>query len=200
MTLRPSTATLIGGAMLAAVLAPAGTAYAATVDVTDATSDVWESATGDGVYVASDEVNNLDVTSLKVRHLTNRIVVTAAYVELKREGVPLALMSRLRFDDGPVVMAQVDTFHRWSGDSVLHTKRDEINCGRFEHAIDYEANTVELNVPRGCVGGPRWVEVNYVSSGFVEDPDVESGYRSYRDNALNAGSSTGGWTDRVRRG
>ena len=197
MAMRSSTATLIGGAMLAAVLAPAGTAYAATVDVTDATSDVWENSQSNETYVASGEVDNLDVTSLEVRHLTNRIVVTAAYVELKRDGVPPAPISRLRFDDGPTVTIQVDTFNRWSGESVLYTKQGPVDCARFDHAIDYTANTVELSVPRGCVGGPRWVEVNYISQGFVKDGNE---YRGYRDNALTTGFGTGGWTERVRRG
>ncbi len=200
MAMRPSTTALLGGFLLAAVLTPSLTAYAATVDVTDATSDVWENFTNDGEYVPTELTDNLDVTSLEVRHLAKRIVVTAGYAELKKAGVPLVLSSRLRFDDGPAVTIMVDANPRWSGDGVLFGRRGPLDCGGFDHAIDYAANTVELSVPRKCVGGPTWVETNYVGLGYVEDSDAESGYRNYRDNALSDGSSQGGWTDKVRRG
>ena len=43
-----------------------------------------------------------------------------------------------------------------------------IRCAGFDHTIDYTANTVQLSVPRSCVGNPRWVEVNYVGLGNVD--------------------------------
>ena len=201
MAMRSLTTTLLGGAMLAAVLAPAGTAYAAGLTVTDGTADVWETSTNDGVYVASAQVDNVDVESLRVRHLTNRIVVNASYVELaKGDEVPLLVSTVLRFDDGPALTIMVDTYHRAAGDSVLYNRRGEVRCGGFDATIDYAADTVELSVPRNCVGGPRWVEANYVSLASVEDPETESGWVNYRDNALTTGSGAGGWTERVRRG
>ena len=201
MAMRSSITTLLGGAMLAAVLTPAGTAYAAGLTVTDGTAYVWES-TDQAEYVASAQVDNVDVQSLRVRHLANRIVVTASYVELVKDAdVTLVVSNVLRFDDGPAVTIMVDTFQKASGESVLYTRRGPVDCGGFDATIDYAADTVELVVPRTCVGTPRWVEANYVALGNAEG-ESEDGptYTNYRDNALTTGSGTGGWTERVRRG
>jgi hypothetical protein len=201
MVMRSLTTALIGGAVLAAFLAPAGTAYAAAVTIADETSDVWEDSAEDGAYVTSAQVTNVDVESLRVRHLANRIVVTADYVELaKGSDVPLGVTNRLRFDDGPALTISIDTFHKASGESALYNKRGPVECGGYDATIDYAADTVELIVPRRCVGNPRWVEANFVSQGSVESSDAENGYLTYRDNALSSESGAGGWTERVRRG
>lgn len=201
MAMRLSTATLLAGAVAASVLAPAGTAYAAGVAITDGTADVWVNSTSDGSYVASSEQTNVDVESLRVRHLTNRIVVVADYVELdKGSDLPLFVTNRLRFDDGPAVTVMVDTANVAAGESVLFTRRGPVECGGFDATVDYATDTVELIMPRKCVGSPRWVEANYVSQAYVESNEAESGYVGYVDNALSDGSGTGGWTERVRRG
>jgi hypothetical protein len=205
MTMSPRSAVLAGGAVLAAVFA-ATPAYADAVTVTDETADVWEavyhSDTDTTEFVSAGSVPNMDVESVRIRHLANRIVVKATYVELKREGVIFGGTSRLRFNDGPTVGFSLDTYNRWGGESVLYESGsgDPIRCGGFDHSIDYAANVVEVSIPRSCVGNPRWVEATYMATGNVEDDTVDGGYRNYRDNGLNAGHSfSGGFSERVRK-
>lgn len=205
MTMRSFTAAFLGGTVLAAVLAPTGAAYAASHTVDDSTEDVWEpvwNADTETVdYLAAGSVLNVDVDTVVVRHTARRIVVTTTYAELKRQEITLAVSSRMRFDDGPAVGMMVDTWGKWSGTSVLFKKSGApIECPGFDHAIDYAANTVELIVPRSCVGNPSWVEVNYVGLGNVEDPESESGYRNFEDTAHSAESGWNGWTERVKKG
>ena len=76
-----------------------------------------------------------------------------------------------------------------------------VKCGGLDHTVDYANDTVEFSVPRACVGEPRWVEAAYSGIGTAEE-QTEDGviYHNYRDNALNAGHTYNGWTQRVRRG
>src|SRR4051812_4526949 len=170
MTMASRSALLVGGAVLAA-LAAAMPAYADAVTTTDETADVWEavyhSDTDTTDYVNAGSVLNMDVESVRVRHLANRIVVKATYVELRREGVIFGASSRLRFNDGPTVGFSLDTYNRWGGESVLYESGsgDPIRCGGFDHSIDYATNVVEVSIPRTCVGNPRWVEASYMATG-----------------------------------
>ena len=205
MTMRSITAALLGGAVLAAVLAPTGAAYAASRSVDDGTGDVWEpvwnAETGTVANVEAGSVLNVDVDKVVVRHTARRIVVTTTYADLQKQEITLAASSRMRFDDGPAVGMMVDTWQKWSGETVLYKQSGmPIKCAGFDHAIDYTANTVQLSVPRSCVGDPRWVQVNYVGLGNVEDPESASGYRNYEDSAHHAGSGWNGWSNRVRKG
>lgn len=205
MTMRSITAALLGGTVLAAVLAPTGAAYAASRSVDDGTGDVWEpvwnAETETVDYFEAGSVLNVDVDKVVVKHTARRIVVTATYAELKKQDITLGASSRMRFDDGPAVGMYVDTWQKWSGETVLYKKSGmPIECAGFDHAIDYTANTVQLSVPRSCVGNPRWVEVNYVGLGNVEDPESETGYRTFEDSAHSANSGWNGWSDRVKKG
>ncbi len=205
MTMRSITAAFLGGTVLAALLAPTGAAYAASHTVDDATGDVWEpvwnSETETVDYLEAGSLLNVDVDKVVVVHTDRRIVVTTTYAELKKQEITLAPSSRMRFNDGPAVGMMVDTWSKWSGESVLYKKSGmPIRCAGFDHTIDYTANTVQLSVPRSCVGNPRWVEVNYVGLGNVEDPEVESGYRNYEDTAHTSASGWNGWSARVKRG
>jgi hypothetical protein len=203
MRLRTKTTAIVGGAILA-VIAPATAAHAGAITIDDETSDVWEilydEETQDETLVEAGSVDNVDVDSTRVRHLTNRIVLTTTYTDLTKQDIILGAIGDLRFDDAPAVGFYLDTYQDWSGETVLFKSRNgaPIDCGGFDHAIDYAANTVEFSIPRKCVGSPRWVEARYVGTANQEDEEV--GYRNWRDNALTSGSGTGGWSERVRRG
>ncbi len=205
MALRTKTTTLLGTAVLAAVLAPAASAYADSLKVDDETSDVWEAVWNEDTqsddYVEAGSVNNVDVTSLRVRHLANRIVVTATYAELNKGKVVLASTSTYKFNDGPTVGVMLDTYAKSSGETVMYTthRGKPVDCKGLDDTIDYDANTVELSIPRKCVGDPRWVQVGYVGTGSEEDSSSEFGYRNYRDNALDTGHTYNGATAKVAK-
>ena len=204
MKLRSTTSAVIGGTLLA-VLAPTAAAYADAISIDDDTSDVWESMyddeTGTESFVEAGSVLNVDVDKTRVRHLANRIVVTATYAELKKQDVILSPYGQLRFNDGPAVGFAVDTYRKWSGESVLYKvgSGDPINCAGFGVVIDYTANTVEVSTPRKCVGNPRWVEARYIATGNQEDPEAPSGYHNWHDSSLTAGSGVNGYSERVQK-
>src|SRR5688572_27392386 len=103
MTMRSITTALLG-ASLAAVLVPAGAAYAGSTTVQDEASDVWESVwnseTETEDMVEAGSVHNIDVDKLVVRHTARRIGLTATYEDLKKQEIVLGAASKLRFDDG----------------------------------------------------------------------------------------------------
>jgi hypothetical protein len=173
--------------------------------VGDQTSDVWEAqydtATDTTAYVPVGSVNNVDVQSLRVRHLANRIVLKATYVNLNKKQIVLGATGSLRFNDGPEVGFFLDTYYKWSGETVLFKtgSGDPISCSGFDHTIDYAADTVEVSIPRKCVGDPRWVRAAYLATGNKEDDTADGGYRNYRDNALSTGHGYAGYSARVRK-
>src|SRR3954452_16186665 len=123
MTMRPRSAAVLSGVVLAATFAASAPANADVVTVDDPTSDVWEAqydaATDTTTYVEAGSVANLDVQSLRVRHLANRIVLKATYAELNKKDVVLGASGTLRFNAGPEVGFSLDTYSKWSGESVL---------------------------------------------------------------------------------
>lgn len=206
MSLRPIKAGLLATAVLTAVLAPTGVASAGTITVDDGTGDVWEDIynqeTQTQEYAEAGSQFNVDVVSTVVRHTQYKVIIETSYADLKKQQVTFGTFNRLRFADGPRIVAAVDTFNAWRGASLLAKdgSGEPIKCGNLTHEIDYEANTVVLNIPRTCLGNPGWVEVNSFTAGNEEDPEASAGYRNYLDNALRAGPNDGGWTARVRKG
>lgn len=203
MNLRSIRTGLLTALTLTAVLASAGAASADSLVVDDATSDVWEDVydqeTQTQNYVESGSVLNVDVASTDVRHTAKKILITFTYAELKSKQVHFMTRTRLRFDDGPKVVAGVNAMDVWKGRAELAKDRsgEPISCDGLSRAIDYDLNTVELSIPRSCVGNPAWVELNSINNGY-EDVDGTSHY--YIDNVLRTGHSYDGWTDKVNKG
>lgn len=206
MFMRSYKAALLTGAVLAAVLAPAGAASAQNLTHDDATADVWEDVwnydTNTQEYYEAGSQTNVDVLSTVVRHLPTKLVLRFTYADLKRSGTRFGIINHLRFPDGPQIVAAVDTNTRWKGIPVLAKNRtgEPIRCPGLDHAIDYSANTIELTIPRSCIGTPTWVDVNSFAVGQEDDPESESGVHAYIDNSLNGGHGDNGWTRHVRKG
>ena len=203
MNLRSLRTGLLAAATLTAVLAPAGAAFADALVVDDSTSDVWEDVydeeTQTQTYVEAGSVVNVDVASTDLRHKAKKVVITFTYADLKSKQVHFMTRSRLRFDDGPKVVAAVNAMDTWKGRAELAKDRtgEPISCDGLSRAIDYDLNTVELSIPRSCLGNPAWVELNSVNIGYDE---VDGTFHNYLDNVLRAGHSYDGWSDRVAKG
>ena len=203
MNARPLKAALLTTAILGAVLAPAAAASAQSLTVDDGTADTWENVynpdtQSDDWFQAGSKLNT-DITQTVVKHSAKRITITATYADLKSRDARYGLKDRLRFDHGPQVVADVDTNGTWKGQAYLFTKNSGamIKCTGLTHAIDYTADTVEISIPRSCVGNPTWVEAAEVSLSSVSD---DAGDHVYMDNGNGAGHQDGTWTAKVRRG
>lgn len=203
MTTRSIKAALLTTAILGAVLAPAAAASAKSLTIADDTADTWENVynpdtQSDDWYEAGNKLNT-DITKTVIKHSATKITITATFDELKAKDARYGLVDKLRFDHGPKVVADVDTNGKWKGQAFLYTDRSgaQIDCAGLTHAIDYTANTVEISIPRSCVGKPMWVEVAEFS---VSNTSDAAGDHSYIDDAATAGHKFGTWSDKVRRG
>lgn len=203
MTARPLKAALLTTAILGAVLAPAAAASAHSLTIDDSTADTWENVynpdTQSDDWFAAGSKLNTDITRTVVKHSANRITITATFADLKAKDARYGLVDRLRFDHGPKVVADVDANGKWKGQAYLFTDHsgEQITCAGLTHAIDYSADTVEVSIPRACVGKPKWVEVAEFSVSNVSD---DAGSHSYIDDAASDGHRFGTWSDKVRRG
>jgi hypothetical protein len=201
MFMRSTKAALLAGAVLAAVLVPAGAASAQKVAIDDSNADVWETAwDGDIKHVRVGSQPNVDLVSTVLRHGAHKLILTFKYAELSRSRTRFAAVSTLRFAEGSRIGVVLHTFARWRGHMFLTEihSGDRLKCANLEHAIDYTADTVALTVPRSCIGDPKWVEVNSFAYGSQEDPDTGAELHNYSDNAQNAGHGYRGWSERVR--
>jgi len=203
MTARPLKAALLTTAILGAVLAPAAAASARSLTIDDSTADTWENVynpdTQSDDWLAAGSKLNTDITKTVVKHSANKITITATFDDLKAKDAGYGLVDRLRFDHGPKVVANVDANGKWKGQAALYTNHSgqQIDCAGLTHAIDYTANTVEISIPRSCVGKPTWVEVAEFSVSNVSDDTTT---HSYIDDAGTDSHGFGTWSDKVRRG
>ena len=204
MTTRSLKAALLTSAVLGAVLAPAAAASARSLTIDDSTADTWENVynpdTQSDDWFAAGSMLNTDITKTVVKHSTNKIIITTTFYDLKAKDARYGVVDRLRFDHGPKVVADVDTNGKWKGQAYLFTDHsgEQIKCAGLTHAIDYTADTVQVSIPRSCVGKPAWAEVAEFSVSNVTDDAGTT--HSYIDDAATAGHKFGSWSDKVRRG
>lgn len=195
---------LLAAVVLTAVLAPAGAASAKTITVEDGSGDAWQDVynpeTNSQEDVEAGAKLNVDVLKTVIKHTDHKLILKTSYSELKKQDVTFMIRHQLRFSDGPKIGAAVDTFGGWKGTGALFKNRSgaPIKCANLSQEIDYAANTIELNIPRTCLGGPSWVQVNSFAYGS-EAGQEEGESRQFHDNALRAGSGYGGWTEKVRK-
>jgi hypothetical protein len=146
MFMRSTKAALLTGAVLAAVLAPAGAASAQNLTVDDATADVWEDVwnyeTNTQEYHEAGSQTNDDVVSTVVKHLPTKLVLKFTYADLKRSGARFGIINHLRFVDGPKIVAAVDTNTRWKGIPVLakepKRRADQVPPPRPRHRLRHQ--------------------------------------------------------------
>lgn len=198
-------AAMLATTVAAAVIAPAAAASAASTTVSDPQGDVWESTydadTQTETFTKADSVTNVDLVSSTVSHGARRVNVKMQYTDLKKTGATYYSIVYLRFDNGPQRVAAIDTSAGWGGKHVLFKNGKNSNgpvaCSGFTHAIDYQANTVTMSIPRGCLGTPRWIESSVLASGSLDDGTTT---HYYLDNGATAGHAYLKWGKRLRRG
>ncbi|MGZ4493091.1 MAG: hypothetical protein ACXVWU_00190 [Nocardioides sp.] len=175
-------------------------AFAQAVTVTDPKKDSWEQtqdpATGAITYTQAGSAPNSDITSVRVRHTTGRVIVRTNFVSLAQNGQGVVLEAAIRTDEGlrrnawvvkdPAKAGYVVVLHKPTGAAV--------GCSGLTGSIDWAGDAVVVSVPRSCLSAPRWVRVA-VGAGNYGD----STRRSYLDMAGTTGHSLT-FTGRIRKG
>jgi hypothetical protein len=164
---------------------------------------VWENVYNpdtqtDDWYDAGSKLN-VDVLKTVVKHTNTTLVIKVTFAELKKQQVTFSTVDRLRFDQGPKLIAAIDTNTKWGGTEVLsHLPSGQpVKCPGMTHSIDYTTNKVQMSIPRSCLGNPGWVQVNSLARGTE---DAQGVIHSYVDNAEQVGHADVTWSSKIHKG
>lgn len=158
---------VVVAAVAAVVLVPSA-AHADSYKQVDAVGDVQSSPmSGSVAFTPTPDRVTGDVTYTKITHRARVIKVKIAFRDLDRAGPNAQFMrfksNRLNREVG--LLAYPGT---WRGKAAMSTFSDKKVSCNLRHDIDYVANTVVVNVPRSCLGNPRWVRVAIGSATYDE--------------------------------
>lgn len=142
----------------AAALAP----VAATADSytqVDAVGDVQQApAKGTVAFTPASDRADGDIAYTKVSHRKHVVRVKIVFRDLTHAG-PNAEFVRIKSNR---LNREVDVFAypgAWRGKAETSKfNGKKVRCN-VRHSIDYVAHRVMINVPRSCLGNPRWVKV-----------------------------------------
>ncbi|MFL6059821.1 MAG: hypothetical protein ACJ72E_01225 [Marmoricola sp.] len=160
---RTSSATLavLAGALLGAVTL-AGPAYAGSNLHIDATGDSisTSSATSEEYLPASDHFRG-DISTARVTHRGTTVKVELQFSALARLGTGAQYAFAFRTPKGLVRKVLVHAGPgRWAGSQAITNARGtRVRCRGLAHTIAYGGRTLNLTVPRSCLGSPSWVRV-----------------------------------------
>lgn len=163
----------------------------------DGSGDVWASESSDE-WASTDWAPNVDVRRTVMDHQRDLVYWRANYVNL-RDWVSeeIQLNVEVRTDGGGRFEAVIFIF--WDGHSAGGYLADAdglpVRCRAMRSGTSFSKNTVWLNIPRECLGNPKWVGYRAYASSF----DADFVYY-YRDVVPGSGHELEGWSERVRRG
>lgn len=181
----------IGAAVLGALACLAGTAAPVSagdeggsrVVLHDRVGDVWRVNVRTSEAVEAGRVPHVDVRRTAVAHTNHAVVVRMRFSDLRRSGRSW-YWTGITVAPGEFRFVRVTSAPgRRAGRAVLLEEPGgaRIACPGLWHAIDYAVDTVQVRVPRRCVGSPDWVRVN-VGNSYETEPG--SRYH-YGDNPHN---------------
>ena len=165
MIRKPLVAVLTAAALVAPVAtftsptAAAPAARASRVVLASEAGDVWLYSEDTSSWEFWGTKADADVLSATVNHgeKTIRVVMTFDNLRKKR---PAAYLAKIRTDE----LVRTAWVHAgkgpgWAGRHGLQRGMDKVPSPGFTHAIDYQADTVVMNLPRKLLKGPAWIEV-----------------------------------------
>lgn len=182
--------------LAAAVLAPAGPASAASLDVVDGRGDVWTydvDPQSPKTYRRAPEVARADVTRATYTLTDRRVTVTVRLAELGPGGGPLHVRTRMRAGDGVrhVVGLSVTRRHPDGVARLTDYHFTPVDCA-VRHRVDPRRDLLRVGFPARCVGGPASLE-------FTSAVARRVGGLYHFDNPHTSGPNPKGWTAPVRR-
>jgi hypothetical protein len=153
---------LTRGSVAAAVVAAAlvtPAAQAATVTVDDARGDVWR-VTADDLAPLGETRVNADLVRARVTHGPRLVRAKLTFDELARNRDLRVAQLRLRTPNGRTYDATWSSMQGQPRGAVSFARSrgmDEISCRGLAFDVDYAKETVSFEIPRSCLGRPRWV-------------------------------------------
>lgn len=199
--IRPSRAVFamaVAGLILSVTPVSAGSAAADREALEDATRDVW-SPVGGRTFSHEGSVVNTDLDRTVVRHSPRAVVAIARYVELRsRASDEITFYGYLRTSRARTfeVVVEVDWLGRGADYLLLQHGRNNdvsvVNCKRLGGRTSFARETLRINIPRSCVGRPRWVRFQGVAESYTE-----RGGR-FLDQVIGTGARPKGWSPRIR--
>jgi len=187
------------GAVVGLSLLPSA-AFAQRLTVADPKGDsheiVQDPDTGAYSYPTVGSAPNSDFVRAVYRHTRSRIINRTTFMNLSHSGQGVIINAAIGTSTGLVRDAWVLKDPSKSGNRVaFHEPHGTpVPCSGMKRAIDWDANTVMVSVPRSCLGSPRWVTVS-VSGGNYGDGTR----RSYVD-VIGTSTTHYHWSARIRRG
>jgi len=181
------------------LLGLAGAASAQGLGIRDTQHDMWAGSASQepSEFAAAPRRTTGDVTSVSLRHGTRNVVITERFARLDRSGLGDIYGFTLRTDARMRRDIQVETYRRtgWTGTlSMFRRDGSSVSCDRLTAAIDYGNDLVRVQVPRGCLGVPGWVQLS------ATDAHITLNDSWVVDNPFNAEASFTGWSPRAASG
>ena len=183
---------LAGGLSVSMTAAMAEPAAAEQVTLRDARHDVWRSASVDDLSPAPSATLG-DVTRTVVAHGPASVVVTLAFVDLRRSMAYSNYTVRLQNGSRQTREVTLEASRHTPGGRirVFRPNGRVITCA-VQHRIDYGRDRVRLSVPRSCLPSSTRVRAN-VSMHRSNDQGV-----FFADNPHNQRASSSAWTSWLR--
>ena len=167
----------------------------------DGTGDVWTYAPGGSAAPAPSMTSYppADVTRAVVTHGHYALRIRLRFADLQRVGHQAYRMDleTPRSVDESFFAAVVSGPDSRKGRHFLE-RGSSVRCPGFEHRIDYATNVVTMQIPRRCLGRPRWVKVHLDNALWTGDGHIPDA--GYEDNPHDDAPYTPMFTRRLYRG
>ncbi len=151
------------------VAAAAGTALAVTPFAAHADTYSHADAAGDVQVKGFDDDPSAfvtdpsrvlgDVVGSRVSHFPRTVKATVRVRELTRTGRGALTWYAVRTPDRLRWVLVDTTRGRWAGRVAMNTADFRFVPCSIDHKVDYVNNTVQVVIPRSCLGNPKWVRV-----------------------------------------
>jgi hypothetical protein len=165
-----------------------------TSTIADPAGDVVVSGLGkDRETVASaPQSTQADILTTTVEHRADEIGFVVALRDLL-PGQYLDLTANVTTDStGSRLPTQVTSL-TYDGESTIDVYRTDgsSRCPAADVAVDHDADTVTMTVPRTCLGDPRWIEATVVAATMQYDatPAGPRGDAVWEDDAYRTGQA-----------
>jgi hypothetical protein len=153
------------------------------VVVTDETRDVWRADRRTDEWVEVGALPEIDILRAVVRHDRGAVTIRTVFRDLQpRDRTTFWVGFQLPGRDFAFTRVVARRGQMAGGVNLLREPGGaKIDCDGLDHAIDRDADTVTVRVPRGCLDDPAWVRAN-VSAQLVRRGAPN---HPYADNAHN---------------
>lgn len=174
---------------------PAGDVRYTTVDVEEPNPENYESG-------PAASRNHGDIIRTRISHGASKVRVSVQYRALTHGGLEHRHSLYIGSDQGRFTLNKAPEPGNWAGGygvvlgygdtpSVPSRVTDEgpvpYRCPGLYVRVDYVNDRFLAEVPRSCLGNPKWIKVGFTTQILVDHP---VGFRIYEDRSFSNGAAT----------